>query len=762
MIFAFNLGLTVRAQLETSGYWDGRMSFLQARPSSLRASQPRVLIDADGRLIVTASQLSMAPFDSVSMMRWDGRGWTPLAGTIDVAVLALHQRDVIAAGRFDVVEGVAATNIARWNGAQWSALGTGLNGRVLALLAREGDLLAGGEFTAGGADALQHIARWNGASWQPLGEGLPTPVQALAANGDVIYAATSNPVDVYEWRNARWRSLAGAGFSAVNGGIPPLSVRSLAFHEGSLFVAGGFSAVDGVPIRDVAEWRDGVWKQPGQPIVTSAPGLMVANGGLHLYGYIWTNFPEGAPLMRLEAGRWIPVPAEHVSDVVSMATRGSEMFLVARVVDFALGMTAANYGFFQFDGTQWHLLNNGLPFTPMERPFFRVVAGREGVVLNLTSTTTSPIRAPLIWDGGRYRPTTVTNDPGTGTLNIEREFVRLGDHVFAHASWFPPNQARTNVLVRLDDGKWSPATGPMEIAVTALAGGTGRILAAGRDESRAGVVGGASEWDGTAWTRLTGDFLGPGPAGFITAAARFHNEWFVGGSFTNIGGRDLPYLARWTGAAWETAGTFDGPVTGLAVGGEERLFVVGKFRHVGDLAAAGVAVWDGANWTTLGTGLPGALINWLSVSEDGLVAVVGNIPLPGGDVSNVMIWRRDRWDPPGGSAAVVAPGIIRACVWRGHDLHLAGDFLMVNGRESPGLAIWHEPGVSLKHPDLTGDHFEMSITGALPDRFRLETSPDLTRWTGAFTNGLGHPSMKFRVPMEEAPRFHRLRSLPPE
>lgn len=62
-----------------------------------------------------------------------------------------------------------ALRIARWDGAAWSPLGSGMNGAVLALsLFDDGSgqgprIHAGGSFTTAGGVEASHIASWDGS-----------------------------------------------------------------------------------------------------------------------------------------------------------------------------------------------------------------------------------------------------------------------------------------------------------------------------------------------------------------------------------------------------------------------------------------------------------------------------------------------------------------------------------------------------------------------------------------------------------------------
>jgi len=64
-------------------------------------------------------------------------------------------------GAFTTAGGVSANGIAKWDGTQWSALGSGMNaGVVWALTAYNGELIAGGNFTTAGGQVSAYWARW--------------------------------------------------------------------------------------------------------------------------------------------------------------------------------------------------------------------------------------------------------------------------------------------------------------------------------------------------------------------------------------------------------------------------------------------------------------------------------------------------------------------------------------------------------------------------------------------------------------------------
>ncbi|MCI0540544.1 MAG: hypothetical protein L0Z50_35535 [Verrucomicrobiales bacterium] len=119
--------------------------------------------------------------------------------------LAVSGGDLYAGGHFATAGGSPANFIAKWNGISWSALGSGSRGDgedgppyVYALAVSGSELYVGGYFTMTNEAgiAATNIAKWDGSSWSPLGSGLGggspnTSVAALAVSGSDLYVGGS-------------------------------------------------------------------------------------------------------------------------------------------------------------------------------------------------------------------------------------------------------------------------------------------------------------------------------------------------------------------------------------------------------------------------------------------------------------------------------------------------------------------------------------------------------------------------------------------
>jgi hypothetical protein len=81
-------------------------------------------------------------------------------------------------GQFTTANGIAANNIAQWNGSAWATVGSaaenGVDGAVFALAPFAGDMLVGGAFAHAGTQVSANVAAWDSDDLFADGfEGLP-------------------------------------------------------------------------------------------------------------------------------------------------------------------------------------------------------------------------------------------------------------------------------------------------------------------------------------------------------------------------------------------------------------------------------------------------------------------------------------------------------------------------------------------------------------------------------------------------------------
>ncbi len=139
---------------------------------------------------------------------WNGSSWSALglgvSGT--VRALATSGSDVYAGGLFTRATNsgnitVPVNYIAKWDGSSWSALGSGMNFWVYSLTASGSDVYAGGWFSRATNSGnitvpVNYIAKWDGNEWGALGSGmgggtLIPVVGSLAVSDTALYAGGS-------------------------------------------------------------------------------------------------------------------------------------------------------------------------------------------------------------------------------------------------------------------------------------------------------------------------------------------------------------------------------------------------------------------------------------------------------------------------------------------------------------------------------------------------------------------------------------------
>jgi trimeric autotransporter adhesin len=170
------------------------------------------------------------------------------------------QGGIYVGGNFETADGILVNHVARWDDG-WIPLGQGLTdfetgdspGTIYALAAGEaGQIYVGGQFKTAGGMPFNNIASWDGEGWSALGSGIDGSVRALVAVGDLLYVggeftqaggASIQHLAVWDRRSGQW--------SAVGGGVNG-PVHALAYADGILYVGGNFDNAGSVPARDVA------------------------------------------------------------------------------------------------------------------------------------------------------------------------------------------------------------------------------------------------------------------------------------------------------------------------------------------------------------------------------------------------------------------------------------------------------------------------------------------------------------------------------
>lgn len=357
------------------------------------------------RLVATGHLESAGTQGASGVAAWDGTSWSPLGDGDGTSgpVIALatfddgNGRALYAGGTFKSAGTTLASAIARFDGTDWSALGSGISivsvfgavstGNVFALCeytapAASPALFAGGSFNRAGGNAASSIARWDGATWSPLGLGVTVTAPALASvtalcvhddgTGPALYvggtftAAGGSPAsNIARWDGGAWSTLG----SGTNGSVRALCV----FDDGSgakLVAAGDFTQAGGAAANSIAVWNGNAWSTLG----SGAQGLVGAcavfddGSGTALYSSGYYTLPGGT--LTKEIARWRNGAWESVGTGITAtaSTRSVKTLLpytdalgsalvVGGLFTEAGGMPAPNLA--RWDGANWSGYGSG-------------------------------------------------------------------------------------------------------------------------------------------------------------------------------------------------------------------------------------------------------------------------------------------------------------------------------------------------------------------------------------------------------------------
>ena len=165
--------------------------------------------------------------------------------------------DIYMSGSFTSWGGVSATNVARWDGTTFNALGTGLGGgRAAAMSYGAGKIFMGGTFTTAGGVTANRVAAWNPTTsqWSALVDSVTgqtgvasTVYDVLYTNnklfvcglGDMISGGVTGRVVYYDFATSRWveacTSTPASGFS---GGPTGNETHAMCVSGGKLYTTG--------------------------------------------------------------------------------------------------------------------------------------------------------------------------------------------------------------------------------------------------------------------------------------------------------------------------------------------------------------------------------------------------------------------------------------------------------------------------------------------------------------------------------------------
>jgi HYR domain-containing protein len=645
--------------------------------------------------------------------KWDGSSWTSVGGGMSpdgqtsVWALAVHDDGsgpaLYAGGGFPSAGGVPASNIARWDGTSWSALGSGLNGGVASLVVHDDGngpaLYAGGFFTIAGGVAANSIAKWDGSSWSAIGGGfVDGTVSALAVyddgSGPALFAGGQFDGVAGGKHIARWN---GSTWAAVGGGLPDTEdrVHALAvFDDGfgpELFVGGDFRGAGSLQVYGIARWDGSSWAPVGTQDDAGVDALVVHDDGTGPALYAGGGI-EGVAgsIARWDGLGWTSLGFgnEGVRALAVHDDGGGPALYAGGIFKHAGSVAASRIA--KRNGPAWSALGGRATAMSCEVGALAAYDDGSGPALHAAIDFRSGDAARRIvrWDGSSWAPL----GGGVGGVPLVPEVHALAVHddgsgpaLYAGGRDVDLGTATTGIA-RWNGSSWTALGTGMNGGSTVhdLAvhdDGGGPALYAGGSFTTAGGIAAkkVARWNGSSWSALGAGISGGGGGNPTVFALASYDDGsgpalYAGGNFTIAGGNAASRIARWNGASWSALGSGLGPLSvclGLTVyddGSGPALIVCGTFTTAGGVFANNIAKWDGTSWSSLGFGTNDSVL-CLTVHDDGCgpaLFAAGEFTLAGIMAANrIARWNGSFWAPLGSGVSGAYPWVHALTVFDG-------------------------------------------------------------------------------------------------
>lgn len=677
--------------------------------------------------------------------RWAGGFGLPGTNYEVYALAADGSGNLYVGGSFSAIGGMAANHIARWNGSQWSPLGSGTDGVVRALvLDEQGNLYAGGSFRKAGGVPAKGIARWNGSQWSALGSGVNDTVYALAVDdrGNLYaggYFTSAGGVEancIAKWNGGRWSAL-GEGLSGRNDPqLPPIVTALAVDRNGNLYAGGSFTTADRIHAANIAKWNGIKWSALGTGMNSIVLSLTFdRNENLYAGGW-FTSAGEVAAryIAKWNGIYWSDLESGMNAGVISLSVDESGNLYAGGCFTTAGGLVANHVA--KWNGSGWSALGSGIDPGPDPENssivVYCLVSGRDGSLLvggQFPLSGGVQVNSIAKWDGNAWfalgagidRSVKALAVDGNGNVYAGGEFhlaggvavnyiakwngsswtaldsglngpvnalvIDMRGNLYAGGEFTTAGGIEAMYIAKWNGNSWSSLGTGMNSPVEALAADErGNLYAGGRFQRAGGIeVKHVAKWNGSEWSAL-----GSGMDSDVLALALDERgNLYAGGKFCKAGNRDVIGLARWNGSEWASVGRFGGRVYALAIDRSGILYVGGEFWRTGVWKRTNyIARWDGSEWALLGTGTDDS-VNALAIDENGNVYAAGQFTAAGEKEAYLLaMWDGHDWFRLGSGVGALATDVFALAIDGNGNLYAGGAFCGAGGKGSSKIAKW--------------------------------------------------------------------------
>ncbi len=507
-----------------------------------------------GNLVIDGQAASL-------LARWDGTRWHAAAEGIQGAAFSLLStpNGLYLGGVFGL--NGQNTGLIHWNGSQWQAVGGGLRGLVLDLEWANSQIYVSGQFTSTLQPAMHNIAAWNGTTWDTFGTGIVSATHNLALVDDQLYALSKssnypNPArfQLHRWDATGWVTVSNLQEPSLGGGWNRYPDAVLIHYDQALFAFGPLVAVQALPNSNQFTWADSALRWNGERWESMTPN------GLTTLRAVLTAVDEDLYVASAEKMHW-----------------QTAMSILAH-------LNASN---------QWQSL-----IEHRYQPNFYTIEALQKYQQTFFS----------IYNSQLYQ---ATSNTWNAVSNASVSSLAQANNLLYVAGDFEQfNGVTARNLVTWNGSQWQALNTPasFERVVIVEAHGNTVYISDGFQIAR---------WDGAQWTTLATNVVNIGE---IEPTA---DGVYIAGTFSSVAGVSAPKIAYWNGTTWSgLPGAIDGSISDLEMGAD-GLYVAGNFRGLTNgIVSPGILRWDGAAWH----GLDGGVQSYVGSNRPGGVLELAATP----------------------------------------------------------------------------------------------------------------------------------------
>ncbi|MBL8862760.1 MAG: hypothetical protein JNK02_12235 [Planctomycetes bacterium] len=527
--------------------------------------------DGSGPALFVSGDLLGPNGTDPNVAQWDGATWTymPFLSTGHATALCVHD-DGSGPALFAANKASSQlSQVVRWNGTFWTAVGPAFNNTVHELHSAGSGLglVALGEFTSIGTTTARAAVRWNGTQWSAISDdfvqGTCHPTWFSAATfhppgGNVRIALTgcffgntpgakSAP---FVWDGQRTRSLFGAH------GLSSTVASQVVHDDGSgeaLYAGGSFSRAGDVTAYRIARWNGAAWANVGSGLDSGVNALVRHDEGTGPQLYAGCDFG---------VRRWDGTSWTNVGAIIGMVTAlavhddgsGLRLFASTQAFDFQVSDYVNRVQ--RWDGSAW--TNVGDRFDELIEALAVHDSGSgpklyAGGSFSLCGTT--PVPRVAVLSGGSWN--SLGSGPNGSVFSLLSFDDGGGPALIAGGLFASAGAVPAMGIAAWRNSSWSAMGAGLGLSVSALGvhdDGGGPALYAGGSftaSTPGGTARRVARWNGVDWSPL-GDGV-EGSASSVRSFASFQSAWTtgpvltVGGFFGLAGGKPSAHFTQWGG-----------------------------------------------------------------------------------------------------------------------------------------------------------------------------------------------------------------------